>query len=302
MITTGMDMGSTLKAAAEHFERRLPAYVDSSPDVPGELLECMRYSLLAPGKRLRPFLVQRCHAACGGREDQVEHLAAAVECAHVFTLIHDDLPCMDDATLRRGRPANHRVYGEAMAVLAGDALLALAFELAARPSFAPSVCLALVTELAAAIGGQGVIGGQVSDLTGQRRPPDLREAESIHRRKTARLMQSCCRLGALAAGAGERQLAAVSEYGLRLGQAFQIVDDLLDLSADSGETGKSGGTDARLCKQTFPAAVGPVRSLEVARQHVRSAVGALRDAGLAAPELNQLAEYIIPRTGQTAEA
>jgi geranylgeranyl diphosphate synthase type II len=279
-----MDIGAILKAAGESFERRLRAYLDDADEVPPELLECMRYSLLAPAKRLRPFLVQRCHALCGGQEGQAEHLAVAVECAHVFTLIHDDLPCMDDATLRRGQAACHCVFGEAMAILAGDALLALALELAARPNFAPPVCLALVRELASAIGMQGVIGGQVSDIAGQRRPPDIHEVTSIHTRKTARLLQCCCRLGALAAGADPRLVSAMSDYGLRLGLAFQIVDDLLDLTPDETVTGK--------------AAVGPERSLDAARQHVQAAAQALAGTGVNARELCLLADHVLQRTGR----
>ena len=284
----------TLARWGEGFEPHIVEHL-TCDGAPAELAEAMAYSMLAPGKRLRPFLVDRCYRLLGGQHAEILRLCVAVECLHVFSLIHDDLPCMDDADLRRGKPSSHKVFGEAWAVLAGDALLARGLELASRACADALKSLRIMQLLADAIGCSGVIGGQVVDLRGAAGPASEDLTTYIHERKTARLFQACCCCGAVAAGADPRTFNNLSTYGRHLGLAFQIADDLLDVSATTNDVGKETGRDATLHRPTYPQAVGVAESRRRARQAVRNAAAALSAYGPEADELRRIAEFAVNR-------
>ena len=256
----------------EALDRFLPAEGES----PGTIHRAMRYTVFAGGKRLRPVLCCLAARAAGGREEQAFPAACAVEMVHAFSLIHDDLPAMDDDDLRRGKPTCHKVFGEGIAVLAGDALLNLAFGTLLRLERAEAVGPA-VGALARAVGTAGLIGGQVLDLEAEGREPDLAAVTSIHRGKTAALFEGCVRLGVISAGGGERASDALSTYAGAIGHAFQIVDDVLDETGGDGEFGKTVGKDRAVRKMTYPAAVGldpaRARAAELAREATAAIVG-----------------------------
>lgn len=224
------------------------------------MAEAMRYSALAGGKRIRPVLVLEFCRLCGGEPEDALPFAAALEMVHTYSLIHDDLPCMDDDDLRRGRPTSHKVFGEATAVLAGDALLTRAFELISDPArvgkLPPDRVLSAVNALAAQAGVMGMIGGQMLDLAGETAAPDLDGLIRIHALKTGALIRAAARMGCLVGGGGEEQLRAAEDYAAALGLAFQIKDDMLDVEGDAAQLGKAVGADAVQGKSTFPALVG----------------------------------------------
>ena len=282
---------------SEGFDQEFSKFLEDVKDAPPTLVEAIRYSALAPGKRLRPYLVTECCRLVGGTAEAALPAAAAIECVHAFSLIHDDLPAMDNADLRRGRPTCHVRFGEALAVLAGDALLALAFEVLAAGAPDPAAGVALVMELAQATGRQGMIGGQVADVQGERAPLDRARVEYIHRCKTARLLQAACRMGVLCGRGEARALTDLGQYGLRLGLAFQIADDLLDVTASAEQMGKNVGKDAGAGKQTFPACVGIEQSRLAARQAVNEAIASVAGFGSAAAALCDLARYVVDRAG-----
>jgi geranylgeranyl diphosphate synthase type II len=278
----------------------------------------MRYSLLAPGKRLRPILVLLATEACGGTIDAALPAACAVEMVHAYSLIHDDLPAMDDDDLRRGRPSCHKAFDEALAILAGDALLTLAFEVLAKEVQPPAVAAACCAALAEAAGACKMVGGQADDMdaergwrkaedgeSGQHPAADdsspfpvassLKTIESIHRRKTGAMIQVSLRLGALIAGATAEQRAALDAYGCRLGLAFQITDDLLDVRSSQAVTGKRVGKDAQRGKLTFPGALGLDQSAQRAEQSISEACHVLAPFGSQADGLQTLARYILDR-------
>lgn len=241
------DLNPYLADGVRWIETALDRHVPSADTRPAKLHAAMRHSLFAGGKRIRPILCAACAEACGAMRDVALLPAAAIECLHTYTLIHDDLPCMDDDDLRRGVPTCHKVYGEAIALLAGDALQALAFELAART---PAAALEIVRELAIASGSTGVIGGQVEDMLGEHLPPDAARLEYIQRHKTGDLIVCACRMGVLAAGGGARALDAATRYGNAIGETFQIADDILNATSTAEQLGKAVGTDAARAKTT----------------------------------------------------
>jgi geranylgeranyl diphosphate synthase, type II len=258
------------------------------------------YALQTPGKRLRPILCVAAHRAAGGRAgDALYRLACAVEIVHTYSLVHDDLPSMDDDDLRRGRPTVHRVYGVARATLAGAALIPAAVRVldaaAAEMGLDEAVHAALAGELCRAGGACGMVGGQVDDLAAEARPVDGAALENIHRRKTAALLCAALRLGGIAAAADDRLLAAYTRYGEELGLAFQIQDDVLDVTGTDAALGKTAGRDRSLNKATYPALYGLPRAREMARERVARAVEALRGAGVASPPLEALAGYVVER-------
>ena len=261
----------------------------------GRLREAVRYAVLAPGKRLRPYLMCRSHELCGGREAEAYPIAAAVECVHAFSLVHDDLPAMDDDDLRRGQPATHVQFDEATAVLAGDVLLALAFELVAEHAPDAERARAITIELARAVGAAGMIGGQSADIEGEGLPPDGPLVGFIHERKTARLFESCCRIGALLADSGPESQDALARYGAELGRAFQIVDDILDGTSSAKRMGKKVGKDSRAGKQTLARCVGIEESRRIAAGHADRAIGALAPFGGRADDLRGLARFVLER-------
>jgi len=243
---------------------------------PGKLHEAMRYSVMAGGKRLRPVLCMAAAEAVGGRVENVMMPALAVEALHTYTLIHDDLPCMDDDDLRRGKPTAHKVFGEATALLAGDALLTLAFEWMARATpESPWSASVLAGELAEAAGSRGVIAGQVEDLAAEGREPDADMLSFIHSRKTGVLIRCAVRLGAMTAGASQADLAVFSEYGDKAGTAFQIADDILNATSTPEQLGKPVGSDAARKKLTYVAVHGLSRARADAARLVQEAAEAL---------------------------
>jgi geranylgeranyl diphosphate synthase, type II len=277
-------------------EQALSDYLAPDPDCPPVLRDAMWHILLGPGKRLRPLLVLMATQACGCEAQAAMPAACAVEMVHTYSLIHDDLPAMDDDDLRRGRPSCHAQYGEAMAILAGDALLARALEIVARDVRPPAVAAACCVALAHAAGPTAMVGGQVDDIRAEFQGGDLPQLEAIHRRKTGAMINVSLRLGALVARAGPEQLAALDAYGTRLGLAFQIVDDVLDLRGEEAPMGKRLGKDAARGKLTFPALLGIEESQRRARALVDEACAALTPLTDRGQALRALAHYVIDRS------
>jgi farnesyl diphosphate synthase len=257
-------------------DRALERALEDLASAPPRLLEAVCYALLGPGKRLRPALVRLVCADLGGRDEEAEVPAAAIECVHAYSLVHDDLPCMDDDDLRRGRPTCHKVFGEALAVLAGDALLTHAFGLLAGTG-ARAADFARV--LAAGAGHSGMVGGQVQDLAAEAGGVSRAEVEEIHARKTAALFGAAAEMGAIAADADAAGRAAARTFGLALGRCFQATDDILDVTGDARTLGKTPGKDARVGKPTLVAVLG----VEPARAEVRRLGDLARQAALALP-------------------
>jgi geranylgeranyl diphosphate synthase, type II len=269
-----------------------------SEDTPPETLHrAMRYSLFAGGKRLRPILCMEAARAVSGSADGVETAACALELVHTYSLIHDDLPALDNDDLRRGRPTCHKVFGEAMAILAGDALLTLAFQvLSGIESVDDGRKVRMVLELATAAGTPGgMVAGQVADLEGEGKAPDSDLLETIHRAKTGALLRASLRIGAIYAGADDSQFLALSRYGEHVGLAFQIVDDLLDVEASSEALGKTPGKDAAQHKITFPAVHGIEESRRMAESQREAARAAMTVFGGSAGRLKELADLIVHR-------
>ncbi len=284
-----------LRSFASEFDERLAEYLTPLGDVPAKLVEAVRYSALAPGKRIRPFLTVRSCELVGADRALAWPAAAAIECVHAFSLIHDDLPAMDDDDLRRGRPTCHKEFDEATALLAGDALLTLAFELLGTHVQDPKLAGPMGLALAQGTGWSGMIGGQSADLEGQALAPSLERAEYIHERKTARLIETACRLGALAGHADPDKTRSLCRFGQMLGRAFQIADDLLDLTASVEKLGKQVGKDRPAGKQTFPCCIGVEASREAAGDAVRDAIAAMDGFGDQADDLRELARYVVER-------
>jgi geranylgeranyl pyrophosphate synthase len=269
---------------------------------PPSLREPMRYALATPGKRLRPILCAAAwRALCGDpAPDAVYRLAAAVEIVHTYSLVHDDLPCMDDDALRRGRPTVHVAYGPARAMLAGAALIPAAVRVldaaAAALGLDAETRRALAIDLCRAGGAEGMVGGQLLDLEGEGRALDADALERIHRRKTGALLAASLRVGAIAAGADEAALAALAVYGEDVGLAFQIVDDVLDVTGDAEVLGKTAGKDEAADKTTYPALFGIGGARSLAASCVGEAISSLRAGGIRSAELEALARYVIERT------
>lgn len=277
-------------------ERRLEQYVLPLVDCPAKLRDSMSYSLMAGGKRLRPLLVLLACEACGGDIERALPAACAVEMVHTYSLIHDDLPAMDDDALRRGRPTNHIVFGEAMAILAGDALLTVAFEVLARDITPKDVACECCLELASASGRVGMVAGQVADLEAEgMRIGSLDQLEAIHRRKTGALLTASLRMGALIGEATTSQMEALSHYGRCFGLAFQVTDDLLDVTGTAEKMGKAVGKDAHLGKATYPGLLGVEASLTKARSLVDEAIRSVEYFGKAGSKLTDLARFVFER-------
>ena len=292
---------SALADAAARTDVFLRDYLASLPDSPPKLSESIAYSLFGPGKRIRPALVILSAQALGGSIEAALPPAAAIEMIHCFSLIHDDLPAMDNDDLRRGRPTNHKVYGDALAILSGDALSCLAFEVLARSITNPTLAARLILELATATGPEGMIGGQVLDTCHPEEAkagakPTLESLQKIHRMKTGALLRCSCRMGALAAGATDAQLQLLDAYGRAIGLAFQIMDDILDVTSTEEQMGKKTGKDAAIGKLTYPSLIG----LPAARQHLATQVAITDEIclklGPPAATLRALSHYMAERT------
>ncbi len=262
-----------------------------------DLYDAMRYSLLAGGKRLRPVLTLETCRMCGGDVEKAVPFACAVELVHTYSLIHDDLPCMDDDDLRRGRPTNHKVYGEAMAVLAGDGLLTAAFETIAEygPTLGAGPAMEICGCLAHAAGGGGMVGGQVLDMAGEDRTLSISEMEETQRLKTGALIAAAAEIGCIVAGGGAEERAAVRRYALHLGRAFQIRDDILDVEGDEAVLGKRVGSDAKRGKKSFVSLTGLESCEEMVLEQTEAAKGALRGAFSDSEFLCVLADKLVKR-------
>jgi geranylgeranyl diphosphate synthase type II len=284
-----------MTAARRLVDAALDRYSDLPADCPAQLREAIRYSLLAPCKRLRPTLVLFAAEACGSTWEAALPAACAVEMIHTYSLIHDDLPSMDNDDLRRGRPTCHKAFGEAVAILAGDALLALAFEVMTRDLADADVVARCCGALALAAGPTALVGGQADDLAVQFTEGDLASLENIHRRKTGAMFLAALRLGGYVAGADEVQQAALERFGQKIGLAFQITDDLLDVNGDESELGKRVGKDSKQGKLTFPGLLGIDESRGRARGLIDEACAALAALSEDRFRLDALAHYVVER-------
>jgi geranylgeranyl diphosphate synthase type II len=280
----------------EAVDEALSGYINFDKGCPDQLRKAIRHSLLAPGKRLRPILVLLAAEACGCDRERAMPAACAVEMVHTYSLIHDDLPTMDDDDVRRGLPSCHAAYGVATAILAGDALLALAFQVLARQIQPTVVACRCCAELATAAGATALVGGQADDLLAERTEGTLAQLESIHNRKTGAMICASLRIGGLIGGANGEQLAALDTYGRRVGLAFQVVDDLLDVKGDEQVLGKPAGKDKQRGKLTFPGLLGIEESTRRAGLLIDEACQALAPFGDHTGSLEALARYILERT------
>jgi geranylgeranyl diphosphate synthase type II len=291
-------MNTYLEERCRLVDKALGQYLPSPKTRPATIHEAMRYSLFAGGKRLRPILCLASAEACGGDAEAALAPAAAVECIHTYSLIHDDLPCMDDDDLRRGMPTSHVKYGEGIAVLAGDALLTIAFEILARVKARPRYDIgAFISELAIASGSRHLIGGQVLDLEGEGSDVMLTatQLKYIHESKTAALLTASIRLGGMTANAKPAQLEALTVYGQSLGLAFQVIDDILDVTQTSEKLGKSAGKDEATAKSTYPALFGLEKSRKEAARLTKKAHEALKPFGKKGTRLSEIADYLLDR-------
>jgi len=287
-------MKKPLSEALERYAPLVEAWLDRilPPEdrMPQEIHRAMRYSVFAGGKRLRPVLAIMTYRWAGGKSERIFPVASAIELIHTYSLIHDDLPAMDDDDFRRNKPTCHRVFGEAIAILAGDALSALAFEILAKYGNAR-----VVREVAEAIGTDGLVGGQVLDILGEGKPVSEEDVKNIHIRKTAALFAASARVGAILARSDRKTLDAITRYATNIGLAFQITDDVLDIVGNQEELGKDIGSDLQLDKATYPRAVGLKRSRQIARKLCEDAKAALppdRDNSF----FFALADFIVDRS------
>lgn len=294
-----MNVERDLAARRALVEAALEGALAPTDGVPPRLNEAMRYAVFSGGKRVRPILALMACEAAGGVSERALPFACALELIHTYSLVHDDLPAMDDDDLRRGRATLHVAFDEAHAILAGDALLTEAFAIAAAGAVTtgldPGRALAVIAAIAHAAGAAGMVGGQVADLEAEGVHADIGLVESIHRRKTAALIAAAVEAGALAGGAGDTQLRALRAYGHALGLAFQVVDDLLDATASTTVTGKREGGDAAHGKATYPAVLGIDGARGVARELLARCLAALAPLGERAEPLRALATFIVER-------
>ena len=285
-----------IESFRNQIDSQLDQYSQLDSDCPEHLREAIRYCLLAPGKRIRPLLVLTAAQMCGGEIANAMPSACAVEMIHNYSLIHDDLPAMDDDEFRRGRPTCHIKFGEATAILAGDSLIPLAFEVIAKDTKPADVAIECVTALAKAAGPSQLVGGQADDLNLQFAASDVESLEKIHRRKTGALLTCSLELGAITASASQEYRASLINYGKHLGLAFQIVDDLLDLRGSQAKMGKRTGKDAEHGKQTYPSVIGEEASELRAQEMAQAAIDSLKPFKDAATPLNLLARFVVSRT------
>jgi geranylgeranyl diphosphate synthase type II len=294
-----MNIKSYLSKKKTIVDKALDKLVPPANMFPTSVHEAMRYSLFAGGKRVRPILAIAAAEALGAKTNDLLPLAGSLELIHTYSLIHDDLPAMDDDDRRRGRPTCHKVYGEAIAILAGDGLLNMAFEVLSDPRRTKAVSanrlLSIIREIGAASGVHGMVGGQVVDMESEGKDIDLPTLEYIHTHKTGALIRASVRVGALYAKASEKRLKALTRYGERVGLAFQIADDILDITGKQDEIGKAVGSDLKKGKKTFPGFFGLEGSRMRANEVANKAIQSLRDFDHKADPLRELAKYIVNR-------
>jgi geranylgeranyl diphosphate synthase type II len=291
-----MELKSYLAARQKEVDRALDRFLPKERAKPATIHKAMRYSLFAGGKRLRPILCLAAAEACGGKFEPALPLACAAECIHTYSLIHDDLPSMDNDDFRRGRPTCHKAFGEGVAVLAGDALLTVAFEIATHVKMPSRYDLReIFREIASGAGSRKLIAGQVADLEAEGKNINRSQLRYIHENKTAALLTTAVRLGAMSANASGRQLAAITEFGKTLGLAFQVIDDILDVTQTSEKLGKSAGKDVVAKKATYPAVIGLEKSRVEAKRLTHQAESALAPFGSRAERLREIASYLLAR-------
>ncbi len=289
--TTNNRVEEYLRYASDRVNQALDNLLPTEQVMPGEMHKAERYSIFAGGKRLRPALCIAAYEACGGKGDDILPAACALEMVHTFSLIHDDLPCMDDDDFRRGRPTNHKVFGEAMAVLSGDALLVQAFEWVARTGHADCALT-----LAESLGSKGMLGGQVLDLLGEGRPATLTDVEYIHNHKTAALIAGSLIIGAQMAKANFAVVEGFKNFGYKIGLGFQIIDDCLDLEQTTEILGKDAKSDLEKGKATYPSVVGIAASKEMAHSLVAEAIHIVRALPIDGEVLENIAQFILTRS------
>src|SRR5579862_9801908 len=294
--SNSFNLQAFLATRSEAVNRALDRFLPAATARPATIHKAMRYSLFAGGKRMRPALCLAAAAACGGNETAAMPLASAVECIHTYSLIHDDLPAMDDDDYRRGKLTNHKVFGEGIAVLAGDALLTQAFEIAAQcrgwSRYSPRQ---IVLELASASGSLQLIAGQVADLEAEAKKISALQLRYIHERKTSALLCCSVRLGGMSANCTSIQLKALTDFGYHVGLAFQVIDDILDVTQTSEKLGKTAGKDTRAQKATYPSIVGLEKSRKIAEQLTNKAFASLKIFKGRAQALEGLAEFLLKR-------
>lgn len=292
----GFHLEAFLKESTAAVDKALDRFLPKATTKPATIHKAMRYSLFAGGKRMRPALCLAAARAVGGSIEPALPLACAVECIHTYSLVHDDLPAMDDDDTRRGKPTSHKVFGEGIAVLAGDALLTQAFEIAARAKgWARYPHRTIVLELARAAGSLQLIAGQVADLEAEGRKVSAPELKYIHERKTSALLCCSTRLGGMSANCTPAQLGALTRFGYNVGLAFQVIDDILDVTQTSEKLGKTAGKDIKAQKATYPSIVGLEQSREIAAALTRRAFAALEPFQGKAAALEGLADYLLNR-------
>jgi geranylgeranyl diphosphate synthase type II len=294
-----MDIKTYLSKKKDIVDKALEKIVPPAEAFPTSVHEAMRYSLFAGGKRVRPLLAVAAAEALGAKTAELLPIAGALELIHTYSLIHDDLPAMDDDDFRRGKPTCHKAYGEAIAILAGDGLLTMAFEVLSDPRRLKAIpanrMLAIIREISTASGVFGMVGGQVVDIQSEGKEIDWPTLEYIHTHKTGALIRASVRTGALYAKAGKRRLTALTRYGEMVGLAFQIADDILDITGRQEELGKDIGSDVEKGKKTFPSFLGLEESRRRAVEVVDKAILSLKDFDRKADPLRELAKYIINR-------
>src|SRR4030042_4410513 len=293
-----MDIKSYLKEKRELIDSYLESYF-SIPSEPFVLHKAMRYSIVAGGKRIRPILALASYEACGGNPKDIVPYATALELIHTYSLIHDDLPSMDNDDLRRGKPTNHKVFGEAMAILAGDALLTEAFLMLSNNPHSSSLQLSdlikIIREVSLASGVHGMVGGQALDIFSENTEPDKDTLNFIHLHKTAALITASVRMGAILANIKEKKLKALTEYGTGIGLAFQIIDDILDIEGNAEELGKTAGSDIKMKKMTYPALCGTEKSRQKAKDLIADAIDSLKIFSYEANKLRNKEHYLLRR-------
>jgi len=291
------DFAACLAEKAQIVNMTLEEMIARRPDIRDTIRDAMLYAIRTPGKRIRGGLVLWCcQVICGGINPDAEIAAAAVEMVHTYSLVHDDLPAMDDDDMRRGQASCHKAFDEATAILAGDGLLTLAFEILAREIGDPATATRLIATLARAAGPAGMIAGQMSDLESANRTATLSLLRRIHTNKTAEMFAAATAMGAICAGADDGRIATLVEYGLKIGLSFQVADDILDVSGTSRHLGKTAGKDARQGKITYPGMLGMAESRRIAEQLTAEAIETLKPFGAEADILRQLAAALLDRT------
>ncbi len=291
-----MDIKAYLKEKKEIIDKELEKYFKKPFDDHIKILkESMQYSLFAGGKRLRPILCIAGAEAVGGNYRDVLPVACALEFIHTYSLIHDDLPAMDDDDMRRGKPTNHKVFGEAVAILAGDALLTDAFYIMSSSQIDPKKLIKVIRIISEAAGSRGMVGGQVADIRSEGKKVDVSTLEFIHTHKTGALISASVISGAIIADGTDEQIRAISEYGRHIGLAFQIADDILNVEGDPRILGKAVGSDQEKKKVTYPSVLGLERSKQIQKELIEKAILALKDFDSKADPLREIAKYIIER-------